>query len=260
MSRVFFDASPTAPVISGTLRTQLPYHALERVRHFFSFLFTLQMLVDYLLRKGHVAAPFAYASVVVAKASHQVDSGMRSTAAVYEGFAEADPGVIDYSTTAFTRMDAAHFCNLGINAGFVRAVTGLHDAIASGLLYQLERLAANTRQLPQRVNIGPDRIVDRLHYTLAVAMLGAVSGTKVISRANIATYLAEVKAEMAIYRAGLRARGKHGVAAAAQLYIDCYDDGAVPDALFASLSGGAAGDCEGYFPLQWLTPNYVSYG
>ena len=72
MPRIQSDPSPSAVVLSGTLRSALVGHTKERIRHFFLFLYLYRMLMHVLQ-----VPPGQWASHVSVKATHQIDEGMR---------------------------------------------------------------------------------------------------------------------------------------------------------------------------------------
>lgn len=254
--------SQTAVLLSGTLRAELPSHAHERVRHFFMFLYYAQLLTDYANTKH--GKSFKSTALIKAKATDQVDTGMRSKNTVdYDKFDDYDANVVDWLTTTFTSMDAAHFCNLGIDGHFQSQIEGLNDELATVLLSGLKALAGNTRLLPQRVNIGPDWIIDILHYDLALQCLNAqiklgALQKKLICKDNIIGYLVEAKKRMTEYLDTCVKAKKFGVAACAQLYIDCYSNAGTDQALYGSLYGGLLGDCQALFGNSTVANNYFS--
>jgi len=227
-------------------------HANQRVRHFFLFLFAVDAACRRVAANGGAAV--APASAVQEKATHQIDAGFRSADAAYEAFDVANAGVIGTAATAFGRTDAAHFCNLGLRQPawptLRQAATG--DAVAQDLMLLAEKLAGDTAQLPQRINIGPDRVIDMLHATLAQRFLGA--GTPVFSTANLQAYLAEAASAIGLYRAGHVARGNHGIAACCDAYLQVY--ATAGDAIWPSVRGMIYAECAG---LRLNDADYIGY-
>jgi hypothetical protein len=239
----------TKPVVhyapmSGALGGELEKHAFERCRHFFFYLFYAQALVDYL--NEHHAQTLRYKDAVLIKASHQIDSGFRSKKKqVYHDFDDADPAVLNISCTTFRNIDAAHFCNLGIQKDFTSVAAGFsNDPKALDLYERLKAIMGNTRWLPQRVNTGPDRVIDNLHGELALPML-TDSGCKIIGRDNIAAYLAQAREAMEEYQLGQEKAGNAGVAACAQCYLKVYDSVGTQHRLYSDIYAAVAGDCWG---------------
>jgi hypothetical protein len=78
--------------------------------------------------------------------------------------------MVQKQATACGRTDAAHYCNLGIEAKFRARIAELArpetDQIAFDLYEALKAICGNTKWLPQRINIGPDRVIDKLHGEL----------------------------------------------------------------------------------------------
>ena len=93
------------------------------------------------------------------------------------------------------------------------------DPVAFKLLEMLEVMAGATRQLPQRVNIGPDRIVDQVHGRLAFAFL---NGTPPVTAANYRSYLETCFNDMTAYRKSHADKGNLGLAACCDCYLDFY--------------------------------------
>lgn len=222
MSRLKSEPTASQATLGGTLGPSLTMHAGQRCHYFFVFLFSFKGLGDRMRGAGATLAPAEGVSV---KATHQIATGLRSTDAAYYGFDETDPKVVGLSATACGRTDAAHYCNLGLTAPFMLAAGAQAgaDATARAFFEMVQAVAGATRQLPQRVNIGPDRIVDQAHGALALAML---DGSAPVTVANFARYLDLCAREMAIYRAQLVREGKHGLAACCDCYTAFYDGSA----------------------------------
>ena len=215
MTRVQSDPSPSAVVLAGTLRHALVGHTKERLRHFFLFLYLYRMLVHVLQ-----APPAEWAGHVSVKATHQIDVGLRRDEAWDVVFRKDDASVLDLAASAFKRVDASHFCNLGLapSLGALCAESG--DVRATALHAQLASVCGNTRLLPQRINIGPDRVVDKAHGDLCLEFLSRMAeGTAPISRAFFNAYKDRVVSRMAAYRAAQIANGNDAVAEASGIYM-----------------------------------------
>ncbi len=159
--------------VTGSLKVELGRHAFERCRHFFLYVFTAKALTDHVNSKhGRNLGP---TDILYVNATHQVDTGLRSTDVEYYGFDSKDPNVVNQSATACVRMDAAHFCNLGIDVRCQSTFGSLAggDQTVSVLFETLKKICGNTRQLPQRVNIGPDKVIDKFHGELATKVLAS---------------------------------------------------------------------------------------
>lgn len=221
MGRIHTDTNPALAILAGVLGDALRMHAAQRADYFFFFLFCYKALTDR-LRDRHGQA-LGHADGVSAKATHQIATGMRSGDDAYYDFLDKDASVVDKPSTACGRTDAAHYCNLGITADFLgKANTFARpevDPIAHKLREMLEVMAGATRQLPQRVNIGTDRIVDQAHGKLALAFL---NGTPVVTAATYRTYLETCAGLMASYRKTHADKGNHGIAACCDCYLDFY--------------------------------------
>lgn len=246
MGREHQSISPTAgtAIFAGTIAWALDMHVRERVVHFFMFLFA----VDACCRRARTLgkADIPAWTAVSRKATHQVDTGFRKTDPVYYDFDETDPAVVDRSASSCRNTDAAHFCNLGLVAGpwtrLAAAATG--DRLLFDLLEMAKRLAGNTRHMPQRLNIGPDRVVDEAHGDLAIQLLGA--GGPMVTTANIQTYLDRCTADMTVYRAGAAKAGMAGLAACCDVYIAVWARGPQPP--YFTLSGYVWAECAAWAP------------
>lgn len=243
MGREHLPISPTAGTarISGQLGDALQAHARTRVTHFFKYLWTL----DAACRRAAVLAPAAPehpADVFDPKATLQVDTGRRSGGGVgYTDFDDTDPAVVTKFATAFRNVDAAHFCNLGLKAGPWARLSALatSDEHLFALMNMVKAFSADTRLLPQRVNIGPDRVVDVAHGVLAERFLRPRAPT--VTRANIEAYLDVCATDMGVYRATHVGDGNHGIAACCDSYLTVYAGG--PDAALNDVRGGVWAEC-----------------
>lgn len=214
MGREKTVVAPNSFVLAGNLANELTEHAYERCRYFFTFVFAARVIADYLKIDPN--------EIVSHKATHQIDTGFRSTAAVYADFDVTDPKVVDHPCSSFRTTDAAHFCNLGIQSEAqlkIATAANAHPGVSH--FYEiLKAFSAATRRLPQRVNIGPDRIIDEFHATYALTVLGSTQ--PLISRANIGRYLAGATGALRLYRAKQIKEGLAGVAACVDSYLHCY--------------------------------------
>lgn len=243
MGREKWDRTDSAVTISGSLGEQLEAHARERVIHFFMYLFYVKALTDY--ANAQTGGGLGYTGAVSAKATYQIDEGHKSGDPTYLDFNNVDPKVVDESCTHFSKIDAAHFCNLGLKEGYIRGLP-LTDATANELYNRLKTICGNTRWLPKRVNIGPDRIIDKLHGELAVRMLGKAAGLgrALISLSHLQEYRDEATEKLGEYRTVHKFRGNLGVAACTQSYIDAYPKHA--ESIWTVLTGYVWGECEGF--------------
>jgi hypothetical protein len=221
VGRIQTEANPALAILAGSLGDALRMHAAQRAHYFFFFLFCHKALSDR-LRDVH-GMTLGNADGVSAKATHQIATGMRSGDGAYYDFLDQDASIVDRAATACGSSDAAHYCNLGVTPAFVSNANTFArpdvDPIAFKLREMLEVMAGATRQLPQRVNIGPDRIVDQAHGRLAFAFL---NGTPPMTAANYRTYLDTCAGAMATYRNTHASKGNHGLAACCDCYLDFY--------------------------------------
>jgi hypothetical protein len=140
-----------------------------------------------------------------------------------------DQGGGNISATSFSKIDAAHCCNLGLVANQWGALTsaaeGLADDNAVDMIENAEIFTANTVWLPQRVNIGPDRIIDQLHYKLAKDTFGG--GKPVFSLQRIQNYAVEATKVIQSYQGTLQ--GKAGLYECCKYYLLAYSNHALEE-------------------------------
>jgi hypothetical protein len=255
MSRIHGEPSKYGVVISGALGGELRRHAYERCRHFFLYLFIYKALLNYLNGPTYNAG-LGPTALLEVKATDQIGTGFRSEEPEYYEFDATDPAVVNKSTTACGRMDAAHFCNLGIHPTYRSHIATLasNDAKVAWLYECLKRICGNTRDLPQRINIGPDKRIDTFHGDLATTILK--SGKAVVSITHLKDYLQGAARSMTDYRNAQAAAGKLGVAACADSYLACYaNDG---ESLWGEIRGNVEGDCS-KSAYQLNVGDYLSY-
>jgi hypothetical protein len=224
-------------VLSGALSQALQDHAFERCRHFFLFLTairTLEFLNNEVQGRPKIAARAGFTT----KATEQIDQGWLRGGATYHVFGADDEDVVKLPSTQFKDVDAAHFCNLGIEPGFVSRLD-LSNDLVMGQFAELKVYAGNTRWLPKLVNIGPDRRIDVLHGTLAAEFLD--DGEAIVSRGRIPTYMARARADLQEYADEKVADKRRGVAACTRCYLDSYAQPRFADRIFNQLSGGTIG-------------------
>ncbi len=220
MSRIHSEPDKGLAILAGTLQDALLMHAAQRMSFFFWYLFCYKALTDRLRTHG---VDLTHAEGVSVKATHQIAYGLRRDNPGYYDFVTSDPDIIKQPSTACGRTDAAHYCNLGIKPAFLtkaeRIANADNDASALHLKTMLEIASGATRQLPQRINIGPDRVVDQAHGRLAMAML---DGSAPLSHGNYLKYLSDCDSAMVAYRKGILDKGYRGLAACCDCYLDFY--------------------------------------
>lgn len=214
------EASPTALIKSGSLAHELKGHAFERAAHFFYFVSIMKMVVHELNSIGGAGTPHAFSQWVSVKATDQIGSGLRSQHAAYAEFDTEDPKIIEAQTTRFTRVDAAHFCNLGLKPGLAEACQATD--FTKDAYERLKVFAGNTMWLPQQINIGPDRIIDVLHGEMGPAMLD--DSKVVFTLDRVRGYVARVSKGLQTYANGKKDQGEFGLEACAHCYLQAYAD------------------------------------
>jgi len=214
------EMSPTALIKSGSLAHELKGHAFERGAHFFHYVSLMKLVVHELNRLGGPGTPHRSSKWVSVKATDQIGSGLRSEHAAYAEFDTEDPDIVNAQTTRFTRVDAAHFCNLGLHPGFAEACQA-SDFTKDGY-ERLKVFAGNTMWLPQQINIGPDRIIDVQHGEMGPAMLD--DGKTIFTLDRVRTYVANCSKGIAAYAEGKKAQGEFGLEACARCYLEAYAD------------------------------------
>lgn len=222
---------------SGSLDKLLVKHAQRRCQYFFGFMFTHQRIVAEIeKRTGEKVKP---AFGIDVHATEQYAKGHRSKVKSAKTAASTTQQVVPLThqpmdknesnlniqpSTNATRVDAAHFCNLGVKPILTLAVIKLTDNRPNDplthLLERLKRFAGDTSQLPQPVNLGPDKVVDRIHGALVAQI--AQGGPRVTAQ-FYQTYLVECDAAMAVYQDKQNAKGtRDGLAACANEYRKFY--------------------------------------
>lgn len=250
MGRIHTESNKALAILAGVLGDALRMHAAQRAQYFFNFVFFYSALTDR-LRDQH-GLTLTDAEGVSAKATHQIAYGLRRGDDAYYTFQDKDPNIVDEPATNCGRTDAAHYCNLGISGKFLAKASAYARADVDGTAFNLrdnlEVMAGATRQLPQRVNIGPDRVIDRVHGDLALRFL---NGTPPLSPGNYAIYLALAEKEMEIYRKTHVYKGNLGIAACCQSYLDFYTGSAKckspydSDGVYRMLRSSAEAECAG---------------
>lgn len=252
MSRAHTSVDPNLPALSGKLGDALRMHAGQRIHYFFMFLYYKAALTDRLNQHLTNAGQgmLSHFDGVSVKATHQIDSGFRDEDEVRWDFLKKDPAILDEYATNCGKSDAAHYCNLGLTDKFqgiaTQYATADKDPLAFKYYDRCEVMAGATRQLPQRINIGPDRVIDKLHGELAQSYLGAIPA---VTAGNVKYYIEEAKRRMTVYMNEQTRKGYAGLAACCQCYIDCYDSSPkcnsawVPEGVWQQLQRGIQADC-----------------
>ena len=246
MGRIKESIPNSAAIRSGVLGEVLVKHTRERVHVFFLFAYFANILKDRI--ESLTGQTVSYTDMLQVKATHQIGTGTRRSTPTIDPFDETDPNVVNMWATEFRKLDAAHFCNLGIKTPFRNQVASLaisqNDVLLPKWLKNLESTAKDTRQLPQRINIGPDRIVDILHGDLIFQYL--TDGTPIISPDHFVNYSNQGLTRLQAYRGRLANENKHGLAACVDCYISVI--GSLPEIneKYEDLKDGLRFECEAY--------------
>lgn len=242
VARIKTNRTENALNLSGQLGPALTRHAGERMRHLFLFLFAVDAACRLVDPQRNTVKP---GDMIQEAATHQIDSGLRGTAAMRDVFDASNPGVVNLSSTSFTRIDASHYCNLGLRAGpWGQLASTAHrssNAVALEMIEAAQIYTGNTGWLPQQVNIGPDRIIDQLHYQIAREILA--DGKPVFSFGRAQDYVARADRKMREYK------GSHGsepgMAACCDRYLEAYRPPA-SDANAIDIRDNIIAECQGY--------------
>lgn len=227
MPRIHSDPSPSGVVLSGTLRAALVEHTKERMRHFFLFLYTYRMLMAVLQ-----CTSGTWAKYVSVKATHQIDVGLRRDEGWDIIFKDADASVLDLPASAFKSVDASHFCNLGLAPSLAGLCAQSTDKRSQFLYDSLVKFCGGTRLMPRRINIGPDRVVDKAHGDLCTKFLKQMTeGSAPISRPFFEAYKEQVVTRMTQYAASQASNGNSAVAEAALIYVATLNESEAPKEL-----------------------------
>lgn len=233
MARILSSHNINAARLSGRLGDALVDHTKQRMRFFFCYLYVYRILMHILKVPAN-----EWGRHISVKATHQCDSGLRREEGWDVQFKKDDSSILEYMASEFKRVDAAHFCNLGLKPSLAGLCNASDDARATDLFNQLESICAATRQMPQRINIGPDRVVDRVHGVMCLDMVQQMGqGRAAVSPAFIEHYKKIATQEMIRYAAGQRDVGNVAVADAAMIYVATWGENVAPTEL---RSNGAA--------------------
>ena len=157
MARKKITRSATAVNLSGQLGNALAYHAGERMRHLFLFLFATDAACR--LVNAELGAAFKPGSMIKEAASHQVDSGLRSNDQTRDVFDETDANIIQVPSTSFNKIDAAHYCNLGLVPSNWARLTAAAESLKGDTAVEMIERPRST--LPTRSGCRSASISDR---------------------------------------------------------------------------------------------------
>lgn len=251
--RVKSARSATSVNLSGPLRSALELHAHRRLVWLFRFLFALQATCDY-IKKRNSGFSITPLNVIRAAATHQVDVGIRSDDPQHLVFDKDDTSVVNLNATEFTSMDAAHFCNLGLDSSQWARVTSAAEVLpgTDEFIWELidlaEVSAGDTVQLPQRINIGPDRVIDKVHWVIANRFYQTPG--KLVTEARILEYVNVATAALQQYSNEHLVLHHHGLVACCHCYLSGYSADSLRLAA-STLTGNIQGDCQASKVLEY---------
>lgn len=225
------DYTPT----SGPLSEALELHAQQRCEMFFHYLFYMKALLDVIYIRNQARNKrqiVNYLAYIQDHATHQIAKGRRIPASKRVKYSSAlftfdkqSSDLSDITATNTFSTDAAHFCNLGVSPRLATQIDSTSSTEVR-LLNELERVAGDTCQLPQRINLGPDKVIDQLHRELArIIFFGNVRDSATIPRttwANYKKYLDWAKQRMESYVDAERGKGNNALVECATYYLRFY--------------------------------------
>jgi len=254
-NRIKETIADSTAIRSGKLSEVLKDHVRQRVHIFFLFAFFAKILNERYQQLS--SRKIGYRDMLQVKATHQIGTGVRRNTPSVDIFDENDANVINRFATNFRKLDAAHFCNLGILAPFRAQVAALGPTDVQGWIVKwldnLEATAKSTRQLPQRVNIGPDRIVDMLHGDLVFDFLE--NNCAIISTQHFNRYQIDGSSKLQLYRGKLKKEGKLGLVACVDQYLAIIQSSHEMKKIQDALTDSLRFECEAYsLPVH----NYIA--
>lgn len=234
-----------APNLNGDLGAMLKDHAEQRMVYYFAFMIFYCVTYDYVKEenaKGNlpVLHTNTYNQGISKAATVQIQKGQRAKSyqTVYKPFDKKNPNVVTLLSTKFRDIDASHRCNLGImaqaSAVFDQIVNAGTDQTAKDMIEHVETFAGDTIQLPQAVNIGPDRIVDTFHGDFIG--INSVLQPQVLSTNEVTNYKTIAFDRVDKYKTRVAASSEMGLAACAQKYLDAYNDADIVTRVFRRVS------------------------
>ncbi|MCO7552740.1 hypothetical protein [Metapseudomonas otitidis] len=211
------DRIRSTPLLGGDLHNASADHAYERIRHCFLFCFYVEITCDYLNTiYGTTHDP---ATVIADSATHQIDEGYKNLKA--DEFDKSSSAPQDLSITGYSKMDAAHFNNLGLNSAFVGTLAkyAKTDPMVARLKEYCETTCGNTRLMPKAINIGPDKAVDSAQTDFKKLLFaGKAIDSPCVSIKSISTYIRLVTLRLSIYKARYKQKNQHTLVAAIRGY------------------------------------------
>lgn len=187
--------STTAKSLSGRLGDALERHVMRRADHFFMFLFFLQGACD--LVRARTGDDFRPRDIVGSAATHQIDVGLIELGSAKISMPGTPPSSI--RRLPVSPRSTPHISgNIGLAGPFARLKARAQtDPDATYLIDVCETLAGDTVWLPKQVNIGPDKVIDRLHYALAIDIL--TDGRPVLDAWRLRDYAGRAQQAMMNY-------------------------------------------------------------
>jgi hypothetical protein len=238
VGRIKSERSELAVNFSGPLGARLEWYARERMAYLFSFEFAVEGAYDRFKTLG--GTTLRHNQLIQEKATHQIGTGFRSEHPEHDEFDETDKTMAFKSATAFSNTDAAHFCNLGLTYGW-SSVKKNNDKAIQSLVELAEVFAGATTDLPQRINIGPDRIIDQFHWAFSKILF---SKRPLLSLGLFLDYAKGAAHDMNVYKVEMLAKGSFGLAACCDYYLTAYSNLDTINGCYRSTTNQLSAECD----------------
>ena len=246
MPRDMHQIPATMGAIVNRLDQQIDRHVEYRFRHYSMYAFFMYALTSKLSKEQDSKLNIDLSRYVVKKATHQIGVGHRRSSAEYSEFIRrAD--VLEIFTNTFKDVDAAHTCGLGASPLLQVAVAKSKDKHTQPLHQGLLAAMRTTANMPKLVNVGPDKIIDKVHADNILEHLTTTSvANPLLGTGALTNYIRRARLAMTAYREGKLSQGRLGLAACASVYIDFYDNHQRVERVFTDIYRGYYDECRDY--------------
>ena len=251
MKRNFAETPATMGVLVSRLDQQIERHAEYRLRHYCFYAFCLYALVSRLAREktplqNEADIPLDFDRYLVLKATHQIGAGYRKTEEEFSDFIR-DASVLNLPVNAFKNIDAAHTCGLGASHLLDGRVNQSKDPHVRDLYNGLLAVMRTTAQLPQLVNVGPDKIIDSVHAKrIRQHLNGASIANPLLSEGELFNYIGEARLAINVYIAAKNHQNRPGLAACAEAYLNFYNNTRKVDSVINDIRYAMRDECRDY--------------